>query len=298
MLHFGWIRDLMETLPLSIRPSMMPPGVRDMMTFRSAIRTQIDDILSDGTKNINPSIFTHLRDDPSLPSSEKSPQRLEDEATLMTMAGSYSPMLSLTTAHYHLLAQPSIMTKLRAELAATDNTTTRLEQLPYLSGIIHESHRLTFGLTGRNARVCPDENIIYTDNPNKVSYSLPRGTSLSASTLVIHTDETIFPDPWTFDPDRWTLKDEALLTRRRKAMLGFGRGPRICIGMHLANAEMAMALAAVARWDMRLFETTEEDVAFRHDYHVLCPRLGSKGVRVRVLGRAGGMMGRVGGVIK
>ena len=52
---------------------------------------------------------------------------------------------------------------------------------------------------------------------------------------------------------------------------------------------MAVALAAMVRWDMSLFETGEDDVAFRHDYHVLCPKLGSKGVRVRVLGRHRGV---------
>ena len=41
-------------------------------------------------------------------------------------------------------------------------------------------------------------------------------------------------------------------------------------------------MAAMARWDMELFETVEEDVKYLHDYHVMCPRLGSKGVRVRV----------------
>lgn len=63
------------------------------------------------------------------------------------------------------------------------------------------------------------------------------------------------------------------------------RGPRTCVGSHLANAELAVAVAAMARWDMNLYETTEENVAFEHDYHVMCPRLGSKGVRVEVVGR-------------
>lgn len=53
--------------------------------------------------------------------------------------------------------------------------------------------------------------------------------------------------------------------------------------MHLANAEMALALRNMACWDMRLFETTQDDVAFCHDYHVLRAKLGSKGVRVQVL---------------
>jgi len=292
MLHFSWLRSLTQMLPPSIGSQMTPPGVRDMINFRKGTRAQIDRILAAyPSPDETPSIFTHLRDSPQLPASEKSAQRLEDEATLMTMAGTYSPMLSLATAHYHLLARPELMAKLRAELAAQPAATTaaQLEQLPYLSGIIQESHRLTFGLTGRNPRVCPDETLVYTrrDGSKTREYAIPPGTSLSTSTLLVHTDESIFPDPWRFDPDRWMETDAAILTRRRRASLGFMRGPRACIGKFLANAEMAVALAAMAKWEMRLFETTEEDVAFRHDYHVLCPRLGSKGLRVEVIGRHG-----------
>ncbi|KAM7185683.1 Trichodiene oxygenase [Naviculisporaceae sp. PSN 640] len=304
MLHFGWIRDIMELLPLSIRSGMTPPGVRDMITFRSNIRTQIDRLLSPSSsskvESEKPSIFTHLRDSPSLPGPEKSAQRLEDEATLMTMAGSYSPMLSLVTAHYYIVSRPDILSKLRAELDShgikpthlSSTNITELEQLPYLNGIIHESHRLTFGLTGRNPRQAPDETLFYTNPKNGITYSIPPGTSVAAPTLVVHTDETLFPDPWRFDPERWITgpgagQSEREIARRKKAMLGFGKGPRQCIGLHLTNAEMTMALAAAAGWDMELFETGEEDVKFLHDYHVLCPRLDTKGVRVKVLGRRG-----------
>ncbi len=164
----------------------------------------------------------------------------------------------------------------------------QLEQLPYLSAIIQEAHRLTFGLTGRNARICPDETIVYTHTAkgNKTrTYYIPPGTSLSTSAFLIHTDESVFPEPMKFDPQRWLIDDQAELAHRRRCMLSFMRGPRACVGMHLANAEMAVAAAAMSRWDMRLFETTEQDVAFSHDYHVLCPKLGSNGLRVEVLGR-------------
>ncbi|CAN8103369.1 unnamed protein product [Discula destructiva] len=159
MLHLDWIRDIMQALPPSIGARMTPPGVRDMRTFRQHIRAQIDAILArEPSPDEVPSIFIHLRDSPELPLSEKSAQRLEDEATLITMAGTYSPMLSLILAHYHLVSEPQVMAKLRAELAANPGATTasQLEQLPYLSGVVQEAHRLTFGVAGRNPRVCPD----------------------------------------------------------------------------------------------------------------------------------------------
>ncbi|KAI0544301.1 cytochrome P450 [Xylaria curta] len=306
MFHFNWIRKLLQRLPGG------GTGAHGMMVFRRRIRAQIDEVLArDPLLDEHPSIFTHLRDSTELPAAEKSAQRLEDEAVLMTMAGTYSPMLSLIVAHYHLLNRSDIMGKLRTELGGAHGpvmprAAAELERLPYLSAIVQEAHRLTFGLTGRNARVCPDESILYKDRERGQTYTFPSGTSLSASTLVIHTDESLFPDPWTFDPDRWvplTSTSDAMnmypdkehierdnemapqIVRRRRSMLSFMRGPRVCIGRHLANAEIAVLLAVMARWDMELFETNEDDVKFKHDYHVMCPELGSKGVRVKVKDR-------------
>ncbi|GAW18576.1 hypothetical protein ANO14919_080540 [Xylariales sp. No.14919] len=305
MFHFSWIRKLSQWLPGGT-------GAHGMMIFRRRIRAQIDAVLArDPSSDEAPSIFTHLRDSTELPTAEKSAQRLEDEAVLMTMAGTYSPMLSLVVAHYHLLTRPDIMTELRTELGAHGPipTAAELECLPCVSAITQEAHRLSFGLTGRNARVCPDEAIVYKDKkkPGR-TYVFPARTSLSVSTLVIHTDESLFPNPWIFDPGRWlpatngpadtdtsVIREQKegqdaaslLLSRRRRSMLSFMRGPRVCIGRHLANAEIAVLLDVMARWDMELFETDEEDVKYKHDYHVMCPKLGSKGVRVKVKGRWG-----------
>lgn len=220
-------------------------------------------------------------------------------------------MLSLAAAYYYFLACPDIIAKLRTELSAYRSayTAAQLKYLLYLSAITQEAHRLTFGLTGRNPRVCPDEAIVY-ENKNELNqtYIFPPSTSLSISTLVIHTDESLFPDPWTFDLGRW-LPDIApyaatdtyatneqkeredamslIISRRRRSMLSFMRGPRVCIGRDLANAEMAVVLAMIARWDLELFKMNEEDVKLKHDYHVMCPKLESKGVRVKVKGRWG-----------
>ncbi|KAI8965300.1 cytochrome P450 family protein [Daldinia sp. FL1419] len=285
-LQFSWVRDLMRRLPPSIGARMTPPGIRDMIRFRIRIRNEIQSLFdkkpeSDGSGGV--SIFQELRDSSALPDSEKSPQRLEDEATLLVMAGTQSTQSSLTLAHYHLLANSAIMSKLRDELASHPSSTlTELEQLPYLNGIIQEAHRLSFGLTGRNARVSPDLPITYSDKTTGRTFILPAGTSVSTSTLLVHANEEIFPNALVFDPERWLGPEGAT---RRKYQLAFSKGPRICIGMHLANAEMAIALAAMARWDMDLFETDERDVAFLHDYHIATSKLNSDGVKARILGK-------------
>jgi hypothetical protein len=203
--HFGWVRDLMQMLPSSVGVRMRPPGATDLMRFRSVIRTQIDRILAaEPSLDETPSIFTHLRDSPDLPVPEKSANRLLDETVLMTMVGTYSLMLSLVVAHYHVVSNSDVMAKLRAELAAHPSAAmaSQLQQL-HMSAITQEAHRLSFDLTGRNARVCSDETLVYTHKPDgkkEHTYAIPPGTPLSSFTLVIHTQRVYIPGPLEVRP--------------------------------------------------------------------------------------------------
>ena len=207
------------------------------------------------------------------------------------MAGTESTAKSLAIAHFYLIAQPTTTAKLRAELHAHHHAQlppSKLQDLPYLNAVIWEAHRLSFGLTGRNPRVAPDETLVYTSPTDSAgrckSFTIPPGTPVCAPTLVLHTNPEIFPNPWAFEPERWLGEDGR---KRRRYMLSFIRGPRRCVGLNLANAEMAMMLRSVADWDMVLgSRTTEEDVRFAHDYHVAAPKLDSFGVEARVTGKA------------
>ena len=195
------------------------------------------------------------------------------------MAGTESTAKSIAIAHFHLLANPEITRRVRAELQTVPSSAswTELEQLPYLSAVIAEANRLSFGVTARVCRIAPDEDLRYKE------YIIPAGTPVSMTTLSVHTDETIFPDPWSFKPERWLGQKGA---ERRKYQMAFSKGGRNCVGINLAHAETFLALAAVASYDMDLFQTDISDVEFRHDYHVAYPKLGSKGVRALVRGKA------------
>ena len=171
------------------------------------------------------------------------------------------------------------MARVRNELRSVSPNASwaDLEKLPYLTGVILEGLRLSIGVTGRLARIAPDESLHYKQ------YSMPPGTPVSSTTLCVHTNETIFPDPWTFEPKRWSGKEG---TERRKYLMSFGKGARGCIGINLAYAEMYLAIATAARFDLELFETDESDVRVKHDFHAAFPKLDSKGVRAYVRGKA------------
>jgi cytochrome P450 len=54
-------------------------------------------------------------------------------------------------------------------------------------------------------------------------------TPISMSCLLMHHDESIFPDSYRFNPERWT--DPAERKRLEKYMVAFSKGSRMCIGM-------------------------------------------------------------------
>ncbi|KAH6670399.1 cytochrome P450, partial [Halenospora varia] len=237
-LQFPWIRDGVRRLPKQLVGHWTPDGVKDMIRFRMKIREEILQIIKGGEKGVSisnslpRSIFHHLLSSPSLPPEEKTLPRLEDEATLLVMAGTESTAKSINLAHYYILANPSLMAKLRDELKSKPSEMSEeLFSLPYMSAIAIEAYRLSFGLTGRNPRVAPNEEMIYTNPTIGKSYHIPPGTPVSTSTLLAHTNENIFSDPWAFNPDRWLGKEGQ---EKKKYMLSFGKGPRMCIGRELA----------------------------------------------------------------
>jgi cytochrome P450 len=57
----------------------------------------------------------------------------------------------------------------------------------------------------------------------------------------------------------------------------------LILGASLAHAELHMGLAAIfRRFTFELYETDVTDVVLAHDFFLPCPKLDSKGVRVKV----------------
>ncbi len=82
-------------------------------------------------------IFEELRDS-NLPPDQKAVDRLKEEGFILVLAGGDTSAKVLTTLTYHLLSNPNILRRLKAELvkAMPDPNASlpaiKLEQLPYL----------------------------------------------------------------------------------------------------------------------------------------------------------------------
>ena len=91
--------------------------------------------------------------------------------------------MCLSVMTYHLLADPALLDRLRAELVDampdphTQPRMEKLEALPYLTACIQEGLRLSYGVSGRLARISPDKPMVFNDGAR--DWYIPPGVSHS-----------------------------------------------------------------------------------------------------------------------
>ena len=68
-------------------------------------------------------------------------------------------------------------------------------------------------MSTRLQRIAPDEALHYK------GWAIPPGTSTGMTAVLVHTNPEIFPDPHTFNPERWVENP-----RLDKYLLSFSKG--------------------------------------------------------------------------
>ncbi|RDW57462.1 hypothetical protein BP6252_13800 [Coleophoma cylindrospora] len=290
--YFPWFTRLMFAMPESVLAR--DPGFANFANLRNDMIRQVEHTINktdrDFDNSTNPTIFHEILNS-KLPDAEKNPLRLAGEAVVLIGAGTITTAWNITVAAYYLVSHPAVLLKLKQELEAaipereTDAQLSTLEQLPYLTGVIKETLRLSNSVTGPNPRIAPLEALQYRE------WTIPAGTPVSMSARDIHYDEKVFPDARAFKPERW-VEDPKL----NRFLVAFSKGSRACLGQNLALAEMYVILAGIFRrfgsvdvrrpgdvGALQLFETDFSDVDVVG--HVFLPLVkeDSKGVRFMVL---------------
>jgi cytochrome P450 len=212
------------------------------------------------------------------------PITLSPLVTLQSLTAGPCPFQggTLETITYYLLSNPEILQKFKAELtSAFPHPTSTItyeaaRRLPYLTAVISEGLRIPGSVSGRLARSNPTAPIVYD------SFTLPPGTVVSMTIRDVHTNPTIYPEPATFNPERW------MGANSRKHLdayhVPFGKDSRSCIGRDLAMVELYVTLANMfSRFDMKLFETSERDMNMEHDFFAPFGPSDSKRLQVTIV---------------
>ncbi|KAK9884821.1 hypothetical protein WA026_009048 [Henosepilachna vigintioctopunctata] len=200
-------------------------------------------------------------------------QEIAAQAFIFFEAGFETSATTMTFCLYELSKNKSIQEKLRGEikkvLAKHDNKLTydATMDMDYLERIIHETLR-KYPPVIRLIRICteeykkPESNLI-----------IEKGVRVMIPVYAIHHDPEYYPNPETFDPDRFS--EDVKKTRPAFSFLPFGEGPRACIGARFGMMQTKVGLIALLlNYEFSVNEKTEEPL--QYDPHSFT--LSTKGV--------------------
>lgn len=186
-------------------------------------------------------------------------EELIDEVLGMIIGGHETSSSALTWVWYELAQNPSVAERLRAEIdTVLQGRIPSLEDLPklrYTRMVIDETLRLhpPFWFENRNV----------TEETELGGAVLPKGSLVVFSRYSLHRHPDFWQDPERFDPERHD-PDHPENTRASHALIPFGGGPRICIGINFALMELVLAVAMTTqRWHLRVARDTRHEMAAR-----------------------------------
>jgi len=91
--------------------------------------------------------------------------------------------------------------------------------------------------------------------------------------FLLHSDKDYFPEPHRYKPDRWSKENRDSIPKF--AFLGFGEGPRICLGMKFALTQIKAGIASILhKYDVTTYSKTEVPMKFSKATFNLQPQNG------------------------
>jgi len=168
-------------------------------------------------------------------------KQVRDEVMTLFGAGHETTSRALTWTWYLLSQNPEVEQRFHDELqnvlGGRAPTMEDLPKLTYTEQIVKESMRIypPAWITTRQA----------AHDTTLGGEPLQKGRVVIVNIWGVHHNPAYFPDPWKFDPERFTPEHEKALPK--SAYLPFGNGPRVCIGNAFAMMEAKLALAVLAQ---------------------------------------------------
>ncbi|XP_014207797.1 probable cytochrome P450 6a13 [Copidosoma floridanum] len=176
---------------------------------------------------------------------ELTDELLTAQAFAFFFAGFDTSSLTISHALYELAINRSIQDRVRKEiekvLAEYDGKLVYegIESMKYLHKVLSET-----------LRKYPVTPILTRQSMDSYSFStgqltIPKDTRIWIPIYGIHRDCSIYPDPETFDPERFS--EENIRERHSSHYLPFGAGPRNCIGARFGNYQSKVGLITILK---------------------------------------------------
>lgn len=166
--------------------------------------------------------------------------------------------IGLHYVFYELAKNKRVQNKLREEIKENldengEISYEKLLELKYLDQVFYEALRIHPPLA-YTTKECSDFYELEGIKGHK--FPMHKKSAALISIYSLHHDPEYYPHPETFEPERFDEEHGGVKAFRDKCvLLSFGEGPRICLGMKLANVEVKTAIVEV----IKNFEISVDD---------------------------------------
>ena len=235
--NIGWLAKFFEAFPFPLTQKLHH-ALRDLDAIMYRYIAEHRAALADSGDLLSMLLEVKYEDDGSgMPD-----EQLRDECLTLFLAGHETTAVALSWTWYLLSQHPEVEARLHAELdqvlAGRDATADDVERLTYTRMVFTESMRIypPAYAVGRLA----------IEDTQLGPYTVHKGDTVILSQYITHRQPEWFPDPETFDPERWRPGGPAA-DLPKFAYFPFGGGVRKCIGESFAWMEGILLLATFAQ---------------------------------------------------
>ncbi|CAD7079496.1 unnamed protein product [Hermetia illucens] len=200
-------------------------------------------------------------------------EEIAAQAFLFFAAGFETSSTTMAYSLYELALNPEIQEKARQEvkdvLAKHEGKLTyeSVQEMTYIDQIISEALRKYPPVVFLNRKAARDYQI-----PNTKTI-IEKGMEIMMPVYCIHHDPEIYPNPEVFDPDRFT--PEQIRNRHPMSFLGFGDGPRNCVGLRFGRMQTRIGLITLLNnYRFRPSPKTAVPLMFDRNMAILTPKGG------------------------
>ncbi|XP_046636806.1 cytochrome P450 3A2-like [Daphnia pulicaria] len=234
--------------------------LENVLRERSQSKEKFNDFIEMADEAI--SDFTKEVDGKTVPmwSREEIDEIIIAQSTLFMLAGFDTTATTLTNTCFQLARNPDVQEKLYESIVGKmeeygEVCHEMVQDLPYLEMVIHEVMRI-YSPFLRIERECTKD---YSYDNGRIK--IKKGQMVTIPAFALHRMEEYYPDPEKFDPERWSPENKA--NQSPYTFMGFGAGPRNCVGMRFALEEMKIAICTMVQ-KFRFFpvEETPEKLSF------------------------------------
>ncbi|XP_016964524.1 cytochrome P450 6A1 isoform X1 [Drosophila biarmipes] len=176
-------------------------------------------------------------------------EQLAAQVFVFFVAGFETSSSNLSYALFELAKNQAVQEQLRQEIGEVlarhgELTYEAMLEMPYLDQTITETLRM-YPALGSLTRLASEDYEIPSSDAHGEPIIIEKGTTVHIPVLAIHYDPKVYPEPLEFRPERFS--PAACQQRHPTAFLGFGDGPRNCIGLRFGRMQVKVGLITLLR---------------------------------------------------